>query len=168
LSIRRIGRQALSRIGSIFKRTDLDWNKLNLDNLSIYIYKTDCLYLCTYLYPSFTGEPPDQSSPNFAQTSAPTQGWFLAQAWPRQPDPRTPGYPKLIKFFPGSAGARLASIYKRLFVPLHLCPSFTIELLDQLPPNFALTSKPNQESFLTQVWPRQPDPWPQGTPTSKT
>jgi len=45
-------------------------------NQSIYIYKSDCLYLC----PLFTPEPPDQSPPNFAQTSPPTQGRFLTQA----------------------------------------------------------------------------------------
>jgi len=36
----------------------------------IYIFKRDCLYLC----PLFMPELPDQSPPNFAQTSLPTQG----------------------------------------------------------------------------------------------
>jgi len=43
--------------------------------ISIYI-KQDCLYLCTLFMP----EPPDQSPPNFAQTSPLTQGRFLTQA----------------------------------------------------------------------------------------
>jgi len=53
---------------------------------SISIYKSDCLYLC----PLFTPEPPDQSPPNFAQTTPPTQERFLTQAWPHQPNPLTP------------------------------------------------------------------------------
>jgi len=79
--------------------------------VKIYIYKSDCLYLC----PSFTPEPPDQSPPNFAQTSPPTQGWFLARKHDRtNPTPGPQGTPnskrrKLIKFFPGSAEAWLAS-----------------------------------------------------------
>jgi len=110
------------------------------------------MYLCN----SFIRKPPDQSPPNFAQTSTPTQGRFFAQAWPRQPDFRTPGYPKwvtgektlcnvkcpvgwrkLIKFFPGSADAQLASkkyfgicgIWPRVEAPsprLHPPPCFLI------------------------------------------
>jgi len=57
----------------------------------IHVYKSDCLYLC----PLFTPEPPDQSLPNFAQTSPPTQERFLTQAWPRNLNSLTPGYPKL-------------------------------------------------------------------------
>jgi len=44
-----------------------------------------------YLCPSFT----DQSPPNFAQTSIPTQGRYLTQVWPHQPDSLIPGYLKL-------------------------------------------------------------------------
>jgi len=62
-----------------------------LAGISIYIKQTVCTYPC----PFFTPEPPDQTPPNFAQTSPPTQGRFLAQAWPHQPNPWTPGYPKL-------------------------------------------------------------------------
>jgi len=36
----------------------------SVENL-VEIYKSDCLYLCSL----FTPEPPDQSPPNFAQTS---------------------------------------------------------------------------------------------------
>jgi len=57
----------------------------------IYISKSDCLYLC----PLFTPELLGQSPPNFEQTSPPTQGRFLTQAWPCQPNPWTPGKPKL-------------------------------------------------------------------------
>jgi len=53
------------------------------------------LYLCTYLYPLFTHKLPDQSPPNFAQTSPPTQGRFLTQARPHKSDPWTLGDPKL-------------------------------------------------------------------------
>jgi len=49
--------------------------------------------VCThYLSTLLTPEPPNQSPPNFAQTSPPTQGRFLTRAWPRQTDPYTPGY----------------------------------------------------------------------------
>jgi len=48
-------------------------------------------YLCTLFMP----KPPDQSPPNFAQASTPTQGRFLTQAWPCQPNPWTQGYLKL-------------------------------------------------------------------------
>jgi len=59
--------------------------------LSIYIYKSDCLYLC----PSFTLKLPYQYPPNFVQTSPPTQGRFLTQVSPCQPNSLSPGYPKL-------------------------------------------------------------------------
>jgi len=39
---------------------------------------------------------------------------------------------------------------------VYLCPSFTSEPPDQFPPT--------RGRFLTQVWPRQPNPWPGGTP----
>jgi len=57
----------------------------------VYICKSDCLYLC----PSFTIESPDQSPPNFEQTSTHTQGRFLTQVWPCKPDTLTLGYLKL-------------------------------------------------------------------------
>jgi len=44
----------------------------------VYLYKTDFLYLCLYL----TSKPPNQSPPNFTQTSPPTQWRFLTQVWP--------------------------------------------------------------------------------------
>jgi len=109
---------------------DIWWKTYKLlKQICIYIYKTDCLYLCTL----FTPELLDLSPPNFAQTSPSTQGRFLTQAWPCQPDPQTTGVPqtlkpkwvigekpllykkcpdgwrKIIKFFPGSARAWLAS-----------------------------------------------------------
>jgi len=113
----------------LLSQGDPKLTKLRLTLYLIYIYKSYCLYLC----PLFTPEPPDQSPPNFAQTSTPTQGRFLTQAWPRQPDPWTPGYPNsktkkshgrenlygvkcpdgwlnLIKFFLGSAGPRQACL----------------------------------------------------------
>jgi len=74
----------------------------------VYIKQTFCMCLC----PSFKHKPLNQSPPNFAQTSTPTWGGFLKQVSPGQPDPLTPGYPKLqnleknfalqkcIKFFP--------------------------------------------------------------------
>jgi len=89
--------------------------------ICLYICKTDCLYLCMHLCPSFKCKPPDQSPPNFAQTSTPTQGRFLTQVWPCQPDPwpwHTPNSKtykqitgektllnkKCIKFFPAPVG----------------------------------------------------------------
>jgi len=48
-----------------------------------------------YLWPSLTSDLPDQSKLNFARASPPTQGRFLTEVWPCQPDPLTPGYPKL-------------------------------------------------------------------------
>jgi len=67
--------------------------KLDLDLKShFYIYKTDSFYVLCH---SFMPEPPDQSLPNFAQTSTPTQGRFLIQGWPWQPDPPYQWYPKL-------------------------------------------------------------------------
>jgi len=80
---------------------------LYINLLSIYIKVTVCTYV------PFS-RPPDRSPPNFAQTSPPTQGWFLAQAWPHQPDPRTPNFKRrnLIKFFTGSTGARMAILHK--------------------------------------------------------
>jgi len=123
------------------------WRQLYI----FYIYKSDCLYQCTYLCPLFAPKPPDQSPPNFAQTSPPTQGRFLTQAWPHQLDPPDPGVPqtlkpkwatgektlcnvkcpdgwrKLIKFFPVSARAQLASFYikNRLLVPISLFRAWT-------------------------------------------
>jgi len=59
------------------------------DNTNLYpIWKT-------LSFPSFTSKLPDQSPSNFAQTSTPTQGRFLTQVWPCQPNLLTPGYPKL-------------------------------------------------------------------------
>jgi len=93
------------------------------------------MYLCMYLCPSFMPEMLDQFPPNFVQTSTPTRGRFLTQVWHRQPNPLTPGYPKIknlnrsitgVKtFVPGSAGPRLAnlSIYKWAFRCLFVCLS---------------------------------------------
>jgi len=99
------------------------------------------MYLCLL----FMYEPPDQSPPNFAQTSTPIQGRFLTQVWPRQPDPLTPNsktladhwsftknvqmgdLPNLIKFFPGNARPQLANLsyssetLKKIFLILKLC-----------------------------------------------
>jgi len=48
-----------------------------------------------YLSSSFTHEQPDQSPPNFAQTSPSTLERFLTQVWPRQIGHLTLGSPKL-------------------------------------------------------------------------
>jgi len=95
---------------------------LNRSIYLIYIYKTDCLYLCL----SFTSEPPNQFLTNFVQTSTRTLGRFLTNTSLTRPtchpDPWVPQAPKYkqiarektliyikyIKFFPGSAGARLS------------------------------------------------------------
>jgi len=131
----------------------------------IYIYKRDCLYLC----PSFTPEPPDQSPPNFAQTSPPTQGGFLAHAWPHQPDPPDPRVPQTPKDVSSSNLSRAAPgpgwlVYIYKTDCLYLCPLFTPEPPDQSPPNFAQTSPPTWGRFLTQAWPCQPNPWTPGYP----
>jgi len=63
--------------------------------VSIYIYKTNCLYLPIYLCPSLVRESSNQSLLNFVQTLTPTQGRFLTQVWPRQPEPLTLEYLKL-------------------------------------------------------------------------
>jgi len=60
------------------------------------------------------------------------------------------GLRKLIKFFPGSTGARLASIYIYKRDCLLLRSSFTSKPLDQSPTNFAQTSTSTQGRFLTQ------------------
>jgi len=51
--------------------------KTGKNSTSIYIKESVCTYLPMYL---FMPELPDQSPPNFVQTSPPTQGRFLAQA----------------------------------------------------------------------------------------
>jgi len=73
----------------------VDFSQFHLWKVStsifFYIYKSDCLYVCTL----FTPEPPDQSPPNFAQTFPPTHQLNLTQAWLHQPNPWTLGNPKL-------------------------------------------------------------------------
>jgi len=102
----------------------------------IYIYRSDCLYLC----PLFTPKPPHPISTKFCTDLPTNSGKVLITSMTaptRPPGPRgtpnsgvpqTPkpkqvkgektlhnakcpdGWSKLIKFFPGSTGARLASI----------------------------------------------------------
>jgi len=83
-------------------------------------------YLYMYLWPSFNRKPPNQSPTNFVQTSTPTRRRFYHNFDPANPTPwlrstQTPKpkqitgektllYKKCIKFFPGSAGPRLASL----------------------------------------------------------
>jgi len=130
------------------------------------------LFVPMYLCLSFTQDP------NFVQTSTLTQERFLNRydpiTWP--PDPGVPQapkpnqitvektllYKKCIKFFPGSAGPWLASIYLLLsiyiyiykmgclYLPFWLCLSF--EPPHPYSPNFVQTSTPTQGRFLTQVW----------------
>jgi len=59
-------------------------------------------------------------------------------------------------------------MYIKQTVCMYLCPSFMRQLPDQYPSNFVQTSTPTQGRLLTQIWPRQSDPWPQGIPNSKT
>jgi len=94
---------------------------------------TFCMYVPIYLCTLFPPDPPDQSPPNFAQTSPPTQGRFLHKHDPANPTPGLQGTPnskiqmghgrenfvqrKMPRWvplcclvnFPDSAGARLAS-----------------------------------------------------------
>jgi len=58
--------------------------------VSIYIKQTACTYLAPI---SNANCRTMQSLPNFAQTSTPIQGRFLAQVWPCQPIPLTLGNP---------------------------------------------------------------------------
>jgi len=105
---------------SSIRSHDQNKGRHKIAQTEIYIYKWNCLYFCS----SFTCKPPDQSPPNFAQNSPPTQERFLTQLWPKgTPNYKTltgdgrktlcnvkcsDGYPWKISV-PGSAGPQLAS-----------------------------------------------------------